>query len=92
MPSLFRGLLKAILSLRYNFVKGLPALRQKSFLGLKQLHERSCSPEYPSYKRDILGQNVSDLHCVNMEMLEDGIFKAAHGLTTIEEVFRVVSE
>jgi type IV pilus assembly protein PilB len=27
-----------------------------------------------------------------LTMLEDGIFKAAHGLTTIEEVFRVVSE
>ena len=27
-----------------------------------------------------------------LRMLEDGIFKAVHGLTTIEEVFRVVSE
>ena len=27
-----------------------------------------------------------------LTMLEDGIFKAVHGLTTIEEVFRVVSE
>lgn len=27
-----------------------------------------------------------------LTMLEDGIFKAVHGLTTIEEVYRVVSE
>jgi type IV pilus assembly protein PilB len=27
-----------------------------------------------------------------LTMLEDGIFKAAQGLTTIEEVLRVVSE
>jgi type II secretory ATPase GspE/PulE/Tfp pilus assembly ATPase PilB-like protein len=27
-----------------------------------------------------------------LTMLEDGIFQAAQGLTTIEEIFRVVSE
>ncbi len=77
-------------------MSGCNRARPAAFAGRKGIYE--VLPVTPTIKELVMkGATADELgkqaHSEGMlTMVEDGIFKAAQGLTTIEEVLRVVTE